>query len=138
MDLFDVVVAKKLSGGGGGGNPNYVQTITGTLDNPFGDVNYSVLASNLYSKSASAYLDIDASALGFGVISSRPSASEQQIYTNGASLRTAVQDSTAFEVAWNSEGFIDGRMLAGGNVVDLSSYKNALTTTLTIIWHPLP
>lgn len=119
-------------------NPNSVQTVTGTLENPWGDIDYAELRDAMYAHNASAYLDINASALGFGVISSRPSATEEYIYTNGATLTGTVQNSTAFSVAWNSEGFNDGRMLAGGNIVDLSSYKDALTTTLTVIWHPLP
>lgn len=51
---------------GGGGNPNYVETIEGTLANPWGSVDPSALHQSVLSGDASAMLDIDATVLGFG------------------------------------------------------------------------
>ena len=69
-------VLDMLSGGGSGGggeNPNYVQTVTGTLRNPWGnvgDIDIKELSTAITPsiKEATAYIDIDATALNFGHI----------------------------------------------------------------------
>lgn len=122
-----------------GGNPNSVQTVTGTLANPWGNIDYAELRDALYAYNASAILDIDASALHVGHIISRPGASQTNIYTNGADVGNTVQASSAYEIAWTSDGeYAFASMIANDAIVSLDNYKNSLTTTLTIIWHPLP
>lgn len=43
---------------GGGGNPNRVETITGTLAQPFGDYDIDALGRNLYSNDVSIVLQV--------------------------------------------------------------------------------
>lgn len=135
MDFYDINLARKLSGGGGGGgNPNTEQTVTGTLANPWGGIDPVELASAISTMDASASITIDASALGAGKVGGRPGATDH-IYVNGANL----YDGTAYEVEWEPDGTLYGaKMLSGGQVVDITQYANIMTTTMVVVWHPLP
>lgn len=138
MNLYDVAIAKKLSGGGGGGgNPNTTQTITGTLNAPFGSVDIGALGTALSSMNASAYFEADASALGAGTVSARLAGDNTGIWGNGASF--GVSDSViAFGLSWGSSGSLTfAKMFSDGNVMDISPYGSMIPTTLTIVWHPL-
>lgn len=124
---------------GGGGNPNTVETVSGTLANPFGNIDLTELATALASKDATAYLDINASALGVGTISSKPSVngSEGNIYITGSNIEG--NDVSAYNITWNASGeLIIANMFMGGNVTSILPYEDNLTTTLTVVWHPLP
>ena len=142
MALYDILLAKQLAGsggGGGGGNPNTVQTITGTLANPWGDVDPDELGAKLESLDASANITIDASALGAGEINSRMNGNSVSVYTNGASIPSdSASDATAYVVSWLHGSLTIAKMLSGGNIVNISPYASMLTTSITIIWHPLP
>lgn len=134
-NLFDIVVARKLSGGGGGGNPNTEQTVTGTLANPWGDVDPVELASAIGTRDADASIVIDASALGAGTVGGRLGATDR-LYVNGANL---VDGTMAYDVIWGPDGTLyDAKMLSGGQVVYISQYATMLPTTIIVIWHPLP
>ena len=142
MNVYDIAIARALSsGGGGGGNPNTVETVTATASNPFGDIDLSKLATALANKEASAYIDVDGSALGAGTISSVLQANESAFGSSGASLLSdSVSSASAFQFLWGvSNGNVTiAKMLSGGNLVNLYNYASALPTTLTIVWHPLP
>lgn len=57
MDLFDIAVAKKLSGGGSGGGGAIHNTYTGTVANIMSQIpNYSALAEALFNGEAFARL----------------------------------------------------------------------------------
>ena len=58
MDLFDIAVAKKLSGGGSGGTPVATHTVEGTLRNPFGDFGYTFVRDALKNNVGSALLTV--------------------------------------------------------------------------------
>ena len=123
-------------GGGGGGNPNYVETITGTLENPWGNVTASDFAAALASNEVSATLQITvgtATALVNPVISG-----SYLIFSVAAygSSGWSVIASAAYLVS-------NGRLLyafyqQGGTLTDLKSMSESISTTLTIIHHPLP
>ena len=139
MNIYDVAIARALgSGGGGGGNPNTVQTVTGTLANPWGDIDVSKLFTDLENEEATAYLTIDASALGAGTIPTVLKTGSSNIYASGANIGIALSDTSAYYIIWYQGTLTDARMLSGGNVVDISSYASVITTSLTVVWHPLP
>lgn len=125
------------SGGGGGSNPNTVQTITGTLANPFGSVDADTLGPALDSMNASATFVADASALGAGTVIARLGGNSDTIWGNGASFD--ISDSvSAFGLTWVSSGsLVFAKMFSGGNVIDISTYASMIPTTLTVVWHPL-
>lgn len=134
-NLFDIAVARKLSGGGGGGNPNTEQTVTGTLANPWGDIDPVELTSAIGTRDADASITIDASALGAGTVYGRLGATNH-LYVTGANLT----DSTmAYEVIYDLVGVLySAKMLSGGQVVDISQYASVLPATIVVVWHPLP
>lgn len=115
---------------------NTTETVTGTLSDPWSNIPYYLLKVALATKQASAYLDIDATALSAGHVISRPTATDH-IYTNGGSIAGDVV--SAFVIQWgDSESYLDSaEMYMGGNVVDISSYAEVLTTSLEVVWHPV-
>lgn len=144
MDLFDIVVAKKLSGGGGGGsNPNYVEIISGTAMNPFGDGNldyYSNLAKAIQNKTATVIVHMGTEQiLGMDIDMYIDSAGAATFNGRYAVLRTDT-NYMAFYAQWDkikktyhlhmvskASGFVDG-----------SEYAGVIQTVTTIIWHPMP
>lgn len=104
MDLFDIVVAKKLSGGSGGGAIHH--TYTGTVANIMSQMsNYSAFAEALFNGSAfarlTATLGTDTATLT--VVSNdgqRVQASFQVLTTNSSGI-TAMQ---TFIARWDSDG----------------------------------
>lgn len=130
--------------GGGGENPNYVQTVTGTLRNPWGnvgDIDIKELSTAITPriKEATAYIDIDATALNFGhIYSILTNYSLQKIAAQGADIASTVDKSNAFTSEWSNNGvLLSANAFAGGNIMDLLSYADSLPTTLTIVWHSL-
>lgn len=105
MDLFDIVVAKKLSGGSGGGGAHH-HTYTGTVANIMSQMsNYSAFVEALFNGSAfarlTATLGTDTSTLT--VVSNdgqRVQASFQFLATNSSGI-TAMQTFIAW---WDSDG----------------------------------
>lgn len=122
----------------GAGNPNTKQTVTGTLANPWGNIDIDALATALTNKNATAYIDIDASALSAGTISSKPSVSteEHNIYITGSNIED--NNVSAYNITWSPTGvLLIANMFMGGNVTSILSYKDNITTSLTVVWHPL-
>ena len=121
------------------GNGNITEAeATGTLANPWGDIDYDDLRAKLALMDASAYLTIDATALNAGTINSRPSGDSNGIFANGATMGTTASNTSAYGISWASDGSLAmAKMLSGGNVVDISSYASALPTNLYVIYHPV-
>ena len=119
-------------GGGSGGNPNSVQTITGTAANPWGDVDYAELAEAISNNNASATIGYE---LGDTILYPRP------MVANSSSLWASMLNSGAdggWTAFYNSSGAITSlKALVSGSPVDYISYAPFVTSTLTIIWHPL-
>lgn len=147
MDLFDVVVAKKLGGGGGGENPNYVQTITGTVATPISEDNagslFALISETIFNDNATAIMTI--------TVGQQTGWAYLWGSSNGAQLE-------GFASMFDTDSFLTVRVvwkLLGGNitvdvfesiqgasgsyqVTDLKSMASMCPTELTIIWHPLP
>ena len=127
-------------GGGGGENPNTQETVTGTLANPFSTIDTTELRTALLSKQATGYLEINASALGAGTIRAflTTNANHETIYVSGANFGPDLASTSAFYVSWDLDPELQAaNMLSSGNIVDISSYKNNITTSLTVVWTPL-
>lgn len=131
MDIFDIAIAKALGGGGGGGKTT--KTVTGTLANPWGDLDHKELETAIMNQNAFVNLTIDASALGAGEITSRPSADEYGMFTNGASVTS--YSVSAYGIEWNGSGSLSfAAMSNNGTYVDISPYATALPTTMTVVY----
>ena len=119
-------------------NPNSVVTVTGTLDAPFGDLDWATLKAGLLSLNLSMYMTIDASVLG--VIDPVPLTCETPS-CNFCIIATTGSDGsvTCVKVVYDETG-----ELTVADYIDLESYTNItpyaslLPTTLTVIYHPLP
>lgn len=137
MDLFDVVVAKKLSGGGGGGNPNRVQTITGTADNPCAGINAYNLLRALINNNASAVITLSNTSLGIYVT--------MPIISRETALVASTIDSatmTGFDASWDASNETAQAnllvMINNGHITEGTAHASMITSELVITWHPLP
>ena len=114
-----------------GGNPNSVETIDGTLANPWGDVDFSDLRRELGRKEATLILSsggsgMNGSVQGLGIIFG-------SCYFTGASAQSPA---VAASIFYDETSALDyAKLLSGSSYVDLPS---ATPCTLTIIYHPLP
>lgn len=139
---------------GGGGNPNSVQTITGTLADPFTDwtdTEYGEFLEAYYTGGASASMVCDASAIGFAddiylILNPsyiEPSFETSHIGDTSAIVATVDYFGSRIETPYLSEAKV---LQASGleaadpsfTITDISAYASLIPTTLTIIWHPLP
>lgn len=143
MDLFDIAVAKKLSGGGGGGgNPNQKQVVTGTASNPFGEINVSELKAAIRSGDASATIFMDTSQImgsSYTIPFDTPTSATSFLAVSNAYVDTASDSVNAVRGVWKDDGSVyvlDA--FTNGHAVDGKEYASMIPTVLTIIWHPLP
>ena len=123
-----------------GGNPNYMETIEGTLANPWGDIDPSELHQSVLSGDASVYLKIDATALGFGhvEISLSPFQDSLIYFTGIATSGSNVEGWMALALYYKLPGtFERARLLQNNTVTDMSQYATMLSTVLTVIHHPM-
>lgn len=139
MDLFDIAVAKKLSGGG---SSNTVVTITGTADAPFGDINASELREALSDKNASAYIHFDSQTILGRDLDMTLFATALNIRGcyNIISTTPSPGDTTAYSAAWTSNNGSLQELYAfmGGTATDGTAYGSMIPTTLTVVYHQLP
>lgn len=128
---------------GGGGNPNRVQTVTGTLAQPFGDYDlYESLLDAITNGNASAQLEFvfndvpQKLPIVPNVGTSGLTGSATQIYEQayGASRVLWTPDQDGYGIAF---AYMVGTE-TGNQIVDISSMAPGISSTLTIIWHPLP
>lgn len=133
----------KEAAGGGGGNPNRVQTITGTLADPWGDLDYQELFDALSNNNASCRLVADLTALGMPNIETLLYANENEDAPSAYSSGAVIGSSEIYECYQAIWHYVDGDLVRFGAVLsgvyqNLLSYASAIPTTITIIWHPLP
>lgn len=118
-----------------GGNPNYVETITGTLANPWGKVDYGLLLIDIASNNATAIIAVQA--MNF---SSYLNISSNSLIANGTRFNI-IEPSllTAAFASYGPDGTLGSLLMwQNGTTVDVSSTMSGYETTLTIIHHPLP
>ena len=125
---------------GGGGNPNYIETIEGTLANPWGDKDISEIRASLLRNEISVYLRIG----NWPVLAVQA----YNGYASGALYATAAYADIlplaeysygCYIVYFNSSGEVSGAFENyGDNTFNSVSTVPTTTTTLTIIHPPLP
>lgn len=120
---------------GGGGNPNRVETITGTLAQPFGEL-FEELTTALASKNATAELEFTFN----GILQHLPLKGGETMISGG--LATVQNGSyLSGEIKWFASGLNSALMVGtvtNNQIVDMKSTISRIASTLTIIWHPLP
>lgn len=129
--------------GGGGGNPNYVQTITGTAINPFGEGNrdyYSNLAQAIQNKTATVIVHMcTEQILGVDLDMYIDSLGTATFHGRYAFLENDT-NYKAFEAEWDriNQTYHLHMISKAMGFVDGSEYAGVIQTVTTIIWHPLP
>ena len=129
------------NGGGGGGNPNYVETITGTMANPWGSVDPATLQSAIIGNNATALLTVDASALGMGTayLVATPFALSNIAFQAVGGYGSTSNLWSAALVLYGTTGLLSAAMiLQNDGVVNVREYAQSISTSLTVIHHPLP
>lgn len=141
--IESAAIGTKIYPGEDGENPNYVETITGTLANPFGDYTSSQLAymANV-ENSINMFLVVDGSVLGMGVyplsmLKPLNSGDNGILFFGASYLPDNAEHYIVADVEYRS-GLTRARMMVGGTTVtDVMSYASYITTTLNIIHHPI-
>ncbi len=123
--------------GSGGGNPNFVETITGTMADPWGELDYAELVQDVGNNDATATLAVPSMNLVAYLISN-----QSELSLNGANFISAGDDMTLAVAAFAKYG-ADGAlnvilMWQNGTAMDVTSMLSGAETTLTVIHHPLP
>ena len=144
VNQFDLFRAKLVEGveakaEGEGGVTNTKKVVTGTLADPFGDIDVADLCSKLQTMDATAYLSVNASSLGQGTLESRPYADSTRFRTNSATMSNTVANTKAYGFDWNisSKELTFANVQNNNQMLDIMSYASGLTTTLTVIYHPI-
>lgn len=122
-------------------NPNSVVTVTGTVAEPFGSIDPAELRTAITSNNASVKLVVDASRIGFNdpIRLVGNNASAGNIYFEVVGKMDSTNGITAATVAYDLTGALYDAFMAENSVVtSLTQYASLLTTTLTVIYHPLP
>lgn len=129
---------------GGGGNPNRVQTITGTLAEPWGGHQYSI-SNALYSNECSAVMHGDATAIGESEFDLILETDCDGI--KGSYVFMSSNECVAASIVWaeSLDYSINEALICNAStsdetveISDIKEYGSLIPTTLTIIWHPLP
>lgn len=120
-------------------NPNYVETISGTLDNPWGNADRAWLKSAVSGNEASAMMFVDGTAVGMQSITvlMSPTGSPSVLWFSASNYYEQFQ-TICFGWGTDSGALTVAVALINGTTVDLSTYATAVHTTLTIIHHPMP
>lgn len=136
MNLYDMLLAKKIGGGGGsGGNPNTIQVINATLANPWGSNELAEQYQTAYeSGGASAVLEFDATALGFGILINPIDENTLE----GCESDGSVAYCMSFSVGTYRGDINSAVVVVSGTATDMKQYASMIPTTLTIYWHPMP
>lgn len=127
---------QQLLESGGGGNPNRVETITGTLAEPFGEHSVAELLSKVGSD-VSVKLE-----LSFGGMTGSVLLDSNGTYLYGGYAAFSVSGgqgtiTTAFRLDYAENGLHVADAYMSGTYMDLVPMASQIPTETTIIWHPL-
>ena len=138
LDPVSYKLGQAAGGGGGGGNPNYVETITGTLANPWGDY----LPSELFGDANVSLVlsaDVDDNVITFMPV---PVVNNQLYCFCGAFSARKVGGRTQLIQADSECVFYEpnGAFLSYGNLATPSDYNeySGSVTQLVVTHHPMP
>lgn len=129
---------------GGGENPNYVETINGTLANPLGASDYTAndLAELTENNEITMLIYVDGSGTGGPTFLAylyafyTPDGGQLNIQIIGGAGDLASMWSCVF-YSYDS-GSAELRYLMNNEVINISEYCSLVPTILTIIHHPMP
>lgn len=138
---IEALLLQILENGGTGGNPNIVETITGTLDDPFGDYTIAELVEAISSNNATVKMAVS---MGSSEGSFPISANVQftQLYASECNISVSGGSATVPTAVFFS--YVDGTGLTRADAILSGQYTSLvpqaayITTETTIIWHPLP
>ena len=146
LGVNKVWVEKKSEGGGSGGNPNYVETITGTLGNPWGNIDLQGLYDELVAGDASATITFLRGTTErtrmtlFFEPDTDVAAGDNAFYTEGVYLTGS--NMNVYSLYWYTGELEEANYTSGASAkaIDFSDNAEMLAkvTTLTIVHHPLP
>lgn len=125
----------------GGGNPNYVETVNGTIANPWGSYTLPELMQGVNDKSISIILTsiVEDVTLVYSPVAVKNNllvcfCGVFSAYVAGSNVNLITQDSECIFYAVNGDFKSYGTLAAP---TDYNEYSDS-QTTLTIIHHPLP
>lgn len=129
-----------IAAGGGGGNPNYVETIKGTMANPWGEADYVQLVSDVASNNATVYISVPSMSLSFDAYLVVDA--DNTFIVSGADF-SVVGDVPSLKLAarasYTSVGALSRLLMwQNGTTVDVTDQLSGAETDLTIIHHPMP
>ena len=129
----------------GGGNPNYVETITGTLGNPWGNIDLQSLYDELVAGDASATITFLRGTTErtrmtlFFEPDTDVAAGDNAFYTEGVYLTAS--NMNVYSLYWYAGELEEANYTSGASAkaIDFSDNAEMLAkvTTLTIVHHPL-
>ena len=140
LDVESFLLGIAAGGGGGGSNPNYVETITGTLANPFGSYTMAEIQQMISTKSASFFITFtdehghEQTLAGTGAVEP---GEYSELYFSVVYVTGTSTSYSAYAIVYDAveNSMLYAIELIGRTRTDLSS---STSCTLTIIHHPLP
>ena len=126
-----------------GVNPNYEETIEGTLENPWGSVDVAKLHDAIVNQNATIILSANVSIImGYdytliGYVDDYYL--DDTLNMNGANVGLD-GNTMAYECIWTTSGgyLVDAKAYMVGTVVNLMDKASEISTNIKIVWHPLP
>lgn len=125
----------------GGGNPNYVETIEGTADNPFGSYTISEILLSLANNNISVRLEVYKGTNERPVVFSAGTYYAGDLIFSGAiydglSLIDAIR--IVYTETNPAQPLAVATVTTGGETADIRQYMAEFRSALTIVHHPLP
>lgn len=124
------------------GNPNYVETIEGTLANPWGNIDFATIANKCLSNDATMYLVAhgeEAGLIEIEISLQRAGMVDDEIHFGVIRYDSSTNLGGALAIYAGPTGNATEAVIEiGGVITDLLEMAEQIPTTLTIIHHPLP
>ena len=139
LDPVSYKLGQAAGGGGGGGNPNYVETITGTLANPWGDIDILDLGQKVMNNNATVFLEINDASHSVTPLQGLFIVDDVNVSAMFSFSMFFDESFSAISVVFLGGNFLNSVSIdgtAGSYTVD--QIPSTTPTTLTIIHHPLP
>lgn len=145
LDAESFLLGIAAGGGGGGGNLNYIETVAGTLANPWGEYTASDLFSKARSGNLTMYITAD---VQYSQSGSVETATVMFFPVSGAPTFGFIKPSIAASllnfarITYSLTGALNravaGNINTNAQTQELLTVSSDTACTLTIIHHPLP
>ena len=122
-------------------NPNSIEIYTGTLDDPWGDLDLDGLLAQVNSGDVTMRMEIDGSELGLGTgnVFCSPFFDDSFNFQGTGLFGSTVAAWYSAVASYTDEGvFNEAYLLSDGTATDITEYASSITTTLTVMRHPMP